>query len=446
MKHLITGLFLPIFLFGFFTAQGQTYKVEGIVKDHETNQPIVGASVILKNSNGGTTANEQGAFKLDLVNFPAVVFIQCIGYLRDTVTIESEKKYISDYKNQKLVVSLRQNPIQIGEVQVKARSTLFEKDPYAIIDYKIVGSKIIALGFKNGNEFRKEVLLADLTGKMISNHLYKNLDSLYQDCQGNVFAFCKDSALELKITRRQVALVNGYKRNFIVDNITPVCGITDSLILLKKSSFNHQYDNYFALRDSQSVLLIYSTGGLMKERQAASLQNTWADQAKVPITLIPPVGCGGGCMNGWLRDVYEPAFHRYFGSQFTLMTDFRPVFTKMITRDKDQLIFDREAATIYWLDKKGEITREVGMNNKLNGIYFQDVHVDSVTGRIYLEFPQGAFTHFIELNPATGQEIRRFMVSEYRHIEKCEFLNDRLYFLYQPDVGTRIKKVFSIWI
>lgn len=259
---------------------------------------------------------------------------------------------------------------------------------------------------------------------MISNQLYKNLDSLFQDCQGNVFAFCNDSALELKLTRRQITILNGYKRSFIADFISPVCGITDSLILLKKSSFNHQYDNYFALRDSQSVMLIYSTGGLMKERQAASLQNTWAEQAKVPITLIPPVGCGGGCMDLWLRTVYEPAFHRYFGSQFKLMTDFRPVFTKMIARGKDQMIFDREAATIFWLDEKGEITREVGMNNKL----------------------KGSFTHFIEVDPSTGQEVRRFMVSEFHHIEKCEFLNDRLYFLYQPDVGMRIKKVYSTWI
>ncbi len=46
----------------------------------------------------------------------------------------------------------------------------------------------------------------------------------------------------------------------------------------------------------------------------------------------------------------------------------------------------------------------------------------------------------------TGLEIRRFMVRDFRYIEKCEFLNDRLYFLYQPDMGKRIKKLFSIWI
>jgi hypothetical protein len=118
----------------------------------------------------------------------------------------------------------------------------------------------------------------------------------------------------------------------------------------------------------------------------------------------------------------------------------------MIPFGKYQLIFDREAATIFWLDENGGITREAGMITELNGIHYQDVHLDIGTRKIYLEYPQGPYTCFIEINPETGQEIRRFMVRDFRHIEKCRFLNGRLYFLHQPDTGLRIKKVYSIWI
>jgi hypothetical protein len=82
----------------------------------------------------------------------------------------------------------------------------------------------------------------------------------------------------------------------------------------------------------------------------------------------------------------------------------------------------------------------------LNGQYYQDVHLDAGTERVYVEYAQGPFTHFIEINPETGQEVRRFMVRDYKHIEQCEFLNGRLYFLYQPDTGLRIKKIYSMWI
>ncbi len=446
MKHLRPIVFLAICLSVSIGVFSQTYKVDGTIRDSKTNQPIISASIILNNGIEGTSTNDQGLFKITFREFPAVLFLQSMGYIRDTVVIENEDQYNRSFKNQNRVFLLNQASIQIREVQVKATSTLFEKDPYAIIDYKIVGKRIVALGFRNGNEFRKELLVSDLSGKMISNHTYKGLDSLFQDCQENIFAFCADSVLELQLTHKEIAVRNAYQRPFIMDFILPVCGITDSMIMIRKSSFNHQYDNYFAVRDSQYVQLIYSTGGLMKEREAGSLKRTWTQQSQVPITMQPPEGCTGGCINAWLASVYEPAYHRYFGSQFTLMTDFRPVFTKALPYGKHQLIFDREAATIYWLDAKGQIIREVGINNKLYGIYFQDVHLDTGNGRIYVEYPQGTFTHFIEINPETGQEIRRFMVRDYHHIENCKFLNDRLYFLYQPDTGKRIKKIYSIWI
>lgn len=408
----------------------------------ETLQPISAASVILKNSGRGTSSNDQGVFKLELTGFPAILFLQCMGYIRDTIVIESEIKFVSEFKNQKREILLKQSPFQINEVQVKARSTLFEKDPYAIIDFKIVGKRIVALGYKNGNEFRKEILLVDMFGKMLGNNVFKNLDSLYQDCQGNVFAFCSDSVLELRFSRKQISILNGYQRSYISNYIAPVCGISDSLIFLKKSSPNRQYDNYFAVRDTQFARIVYSTGGIMKESMTASLNKTFRSQGAWMISLPAPIATRGDD----LAKIIEDGYHRFYDTQFKLQTDYHPVFSKMLSNGKQQLIIDREAATIFHIDENGRIVSEAGIDNKMNNIYFRDVHLDAGTGRIYIEYPQGVFTHFIEINPENGQEIRRFMVREFRHIEKCKFLNDRLYFLYQTDTGQRIKKIYSISI
>lgn len=274
----------------------------------------------------------------------------------------------------------------------------------------------------------------------------KKLDSLYQDCQGNVFAMCSDSAFELKLYRKKMLVRQEYLSSVIKDFIMPVCGISDSLVFLKKSSPNLQYDNYFAIKDTQCVMVVYTTGGLMRESKAVSARHDWRKKGEVMVTLNIPPGCEGSCIFGWLENVYEPTYFRYFSSHFWMMIDFPPEFTKMFTLGKSKLIFDRQAATIFWIGESGEITKEVGMNNKLNGLYYQDVHLDTGTGRIYVEYAQGPYTHFMEINPETGQEIRRFMVRDYRHIEKCEFLNGRLYFLYQPDTGLKIKKIYSMWI
>ena len=444
MKHLPRCIFLLYLLFNTLCGFGQNYQVNGTILDSKTRQPVNAASVILKNSGRGTTANDKGEFSLTLTDFPSVLFIQCMGYLRDTVVIETESQYLSEYKNQKRNFLLAPSPVEITEVQIKARSTLFEKDPYAIIDFKIAGKHIVALGYKNGNEFRKEILLADLSGKMISNYSFAQLDSLYQDCQGNIFVFCSDSAFELKVTRKQVTILNSYQRSFISDFIVPVCGVSDSLIFLKKSSVHLQYDNYFAVKDSQYAIVVYTTGGMKKEAQVANLRNYWKTQARLPVTIKDPPKAG----KDWVKfmESYDRLYQDFFTSHQRLHTDYQAVFSKMIPYDKNQLIFDREAATIFQLDENGGITSEVGMITELNGIHYQDVLLDMGTGKIYLEYPQGPYTCFLEINPVTGQEIRRFVVRDFRHIEKCRFLNGRLYFLHQPDTGLRIKKVYSIWI
>lgn len=433
--------FLPISI----TSFGQRYQIEGTVRDSETRQPIVAADIILKDSSRGTSTDDKGGFRFELSGFPAVLYIQCMGYLRDTVVIENETEFAASFKNQNRIILLKRNPIQIDEVRITAWSALFEKDPYAIIDYKIVGNQIVAMGYRNGNSIKREVLLADISGKMISNYNYKYLDSLYQDCQGNVFAFCSDSVLEFELKHKEIAVHNGYTKSFIEDLVMPVCGVADSLIFLKKSSANHQYDNYFTVHDSQLVVWIYSTGDMKKESKAATLFETWKRQAGVPASIGSTPGGIGPAMQEFLK-MFEGLYHSYFNSQFTLQTAYRPIFTKMIPLGKNHLIFDREAATVFWLNDKGEVTREAGMNNKLNGLYYHDVHLDTGTGRIFIEYPLGPFTHFIEINPENGLEIRRFMIRDFKHIEKCRFLNGRLYFLYQPDTGKRIKKLYSIWI
>jgi len=448
MKTAQSGIFFTILLMSLsLSGLGQKYQVEGTIRDNDSREPIPAASIILKNTGRGTTSNEFGAFRMEVNTFPSVLFIQCMGFVRDTLVIANLEKYVSDYKNQNKTILLKKSTIRIDEVQVKARSTLFEKDPYAIVDFNIVGKRIVALGYKYGNEFRKEVLLADLSGKMLSNHTYKNLDSIYQDCQGNLFAFCKDSVLELGIERRDIQIINKYGSKFICDYLVPVCGLSDSLIFLKKSSQHHQYDNYFAISDNQSSILVYSTGGMMKEAMVSGLMKTWRYLAATPVTIKdPPAFATSGIQYRIFFDNYDRLHKKGFDIQHDLQVDYRPVFTKMISYGQFNLIIDREAATIFWFDLTGDIISEVGINNKMNGLFFQDIHIDRGNSKIYFEYPQGLYTHFIEINPTTGEEIRRFMVQDYRHIEKCTFLGDRLFFLHQPETGLKIKKVVSIWI
>ena len=97
-----------------------------------------------------------------------------------------------------------------------------------------------------------------------------------------------------------------------------------------------------------------------------------------------------------------------------------------------QLVFNREGGCIAWFDDSGKL--------------FSSVHFDAKSDRFYLQFDDNQLTEFIEIDPYSGQDLRNVRVKDFKHIEQCCFYNDRLYFLYQPEIGNRLKKVYSISI
>jgi len=49
-----------------------------------------------------------------------------------------------------------------------------------------------------------------------------------------------------------------------------------------------------------------------------------------------------------------------------------------------------------------------GIVNKLNDLYYHDIHLDTVTGRIYMEFPQGPFTPVYDTGFQTHRKVPVF--------------------------------------
>ncbi|GEP50622.1 hypothetical protein FNO01nite_12940 [Flavobacterium noncentrifugens] len=68
-----------LFVFLSFAAPAQTVTVRGFLKDATTNQPVISASVGVKNSAIGTISNEEGNFQLSLPENAEVV-ISFLGY------------------------------------------------------------------------------------------------------------------------------------------------------------------------------------------------------------------------------------------------------------------------------------------------------------------------------------------------------------------------------
>lgn len=109
MKNFIYTLFISLFFAS--TVYAQRQDINGIVIDAETGEPIVGASVIVKNTKTGTATDIEGEFKLNVAKGELLV----ISYLgKQSVTVAA-KEYLK--------VHLADNSKSIDDVVVIAYGT-----------------------------------------------------------------------------------------------------------------------------------------------------------------------------------------------------------------------------------------------------------------------------------------------------------------------------------
>lgn len=119
--HFILLLIIPIQIF----AQRQTQTVSGIIRDKQTKVPLIGASVVVVNSNpqNGTTSDENGNFILKNVSTGRHSFkVQYIGYesfITDEIIVSSTKEPFVE-------ISLTASAIMTDEVVISANKNAFE--------------------------------------------------------------------------------------------------------------------------------------------------------------------------------------------------------------------------------------------------------------------------------------------------------------------------------
>src|SRR5689334_14524798 len=91
MKKII--LCITILLVWSAAAYAQTSKITGTITDPETNEPVPGATIVIKGKLTGTISDAQGNFELTTgVKPPFTLSISSIGYENQEVQVTSEEK------------------------------------------------------------------------------------------------------------------------------------------------------------------------------------------------------------------------------------------------------------------------------------------------------------------------------------------------------------------
>jgi len=124
LKRITLALLLMFLNIGLF-AQGY---VKGIVTDALTNETLAGASVYIKGTTTGATADAKGAFKFEAPVGPKTIVVQFVGYIQAEVAVDVKKGQTSELGT----IGLSINQVGLNEVIILASVAVSRKTPVAM--------------------------------------------------------------------------------------------------------------------------------------------------------------------------------------------------------------------------------------------------------------------------------------------------------------------------
>jgi hypothetical protein len=125
LLKLVLVLFAVMSSFSFTQAQG---TVTGIIKDADTGEGLVGATIVEKGTTNGAATNLDGSFELTLKSGKHVLVIQYIGY----VSAEKEVSVSNGNSTNLGTVTIKSNQIGLTGVNIIASSAIDRKTPVAV--------------------------------------------------------------------------------------------------------------------------------------------------------------------------------------------------------------------------------------------------------------------------------------------------------------------------
>jgi hypothetical protein len=106
-----TNIFYAMLLVSFWGFSQQKITISGTLKDHANGEVLLGATILLKGTNFGTTTNEYGFYSLTIPKGKYTLLISYLGY----ATIQKE---ITLNTNQKLNFDLKEDSAQLDEIVI----------------------------------------------------------------------------------------------------------------------------------------------------------------------------------------------------------------------------------------------------------------------------------------------------------------------------------------
>ncbi len=396
-------------------AQNQKFTVSGSVSDAVSKQPLPNVNISVVGTSGGGTTNAAGEFSLILTRIPSVLYFSFLGYSISSYQVEKANE-------RNIRILLQPETKEIEEVTIRAEriSKVILGDTLNVVDYEIIGNRIIMVANPYRNQKDQRIYLTDLNGDnrdilgvsdggkeikipeiMVPQTLY-----LFKDFTGQVHFLDKVSARE--VLHENDTLSFGYPTQYpdFISRLLPMKCEMSSWLVFQVSTNSENYTYFFGPGhpDGQGIKTVKETGG-----------------------------------------------YRYITLPYAPNRDFtKNVSAPLIFKNNQLLIFDFFANHIEYFDsdlkpiKKVPITFQNHTVKTLFGQYedldnknfTQHILFDERTGKAYAFFRLRSTNRqsLREVNLETGKIDRIIEIPDYPNIAKIQVHDNVVYFLYDTKI------------
>nr|HPI38427.1 carboxypeptidase-like regulatory domain-containing protein [Ignavibacteriaceae bacterium] len=118
-------VFPLLIIIPFLLYAGTTGKLVGVVKDAQTNEPLIGANITIEGTDFGAATNAKGEYVI--LNIPPGRYNVKVSYIGYEGIIYTDVVIVVDQTTQ-LSVDLKPQSIEVGEVVVTAKASMIQKD------------------------------------------------------------------------------------------------------------------------------------------------------------------------------------------------------------------------------------------------------------------------------------------------------------------------------
>lgn len=422
----LIGFFIVLLSVGL---QAQVF-LRGVVKDSASGEALPFCSYLVKGTMNGGTTNEYGQYVINVEKLPATIVFVMSGYARKEITFSS-----TDFRKIALLpVSVQLSTVTISGEKV---TTWHPDDAWSFIDFQFYNDFILSLVSMRGKN-KEYLVLMDTDGKTISTLALKNHgDSLYKDCLGIVHLFAGDSVYQIHYDYEKLSLPYVSPRVQFAMEMSPCrCQLGPyyyfSFYGYRDLKLDYYYINWYQKGEYHPFLSVHDSSKITSFNENYDIRYFLA-RRRIYGEYAEPLDSIKKHM-----DAYRSQLPLSQREQMWLS----PVASPLVRVGKQVYIVNTLDSTLLTYAGAGELQHRADFSClKTEGWKNNELFGDEVYGTLYGRVVKKGNSTFVQIDPATGEELMRVDVEGYAYITHPQVRGGKAYFLWKDPYSDQPAKL-----